>query len=119
MIMLLKYASFCVPNCVPVPTSSKIFATRMHRAHNIFVDHRFALLSQIVERDFWAELALKPKVSGENESEHSELCPSSDPETNVYSFGLLLLEIISGKLPYSKEQGPLLSWVSFISISSI
>ncbi|KAH7856321.1 hypothetical protein Vadar_000055 [Vaccinium darrowii] len=76
----------------------------------IFLTDDYA--AKIVERDFWAELALKPKVSGENESEHSELCPSSDPETNVYSFGLLLLEIISGKLPYSKEQGPLLSWAA-------
>ncbi|KAG5561906.1 hypothetical protein RHGRI_004823 [Rhododendron griersonianum] len=43
--------------------------------------------AKIVEIDFWAELALKSKISGENESEHSEPRPSSDPETNVYSFG--------------------------------
>ncbi|XP_052183464.1 protein MALE DISCOVERER 2-like [Diospyros lotus] len=44
------------------------------------------------------------------ESEDSELPPFSDPETNVYCFGVLLLEIISGKLRYSKEQGSLVNW---------
>ncbi|KAF7151441.1 hypothetical protein RHSIM_Rhsim02G0143600 [Rhododendron simsii] len=75
--------------------------------------------AKIVEIDFWAELALKSKISGENESEHSELRPSSDPETNVYSFGVLLLEIISGKLPYSEEQGPLVSWMNRLVVLSI
>ena len=70
-------------------------------------------VSQIAEISFWAELAAKSRV--ENESEHSELPPLSDAETNVYSFGVLLLEIISGKLHYSKERGPLVNWVHFKS----
>ncbi|WCJ27216.1 Leucine-rich repeat protein kinase family protein [Euphorbia peplus] len=55
------------------------------------------------------------KISGDStssESEHSVLPPLADPDTNIYSFGILLLEIISGKLPYSKEQGPLEKWAS-------
>ncbi|XP_057985362.1 protein MALE DISCOVERER 2-like [Hevea brasiliensis] len=40
-------------------------------------------------------------------SAHSTLPPLVDVETNVYCFGILLLEIISGKLKYSKEQGSL------------
>ncbi|XP_058749605.1 protein MALE DISCOVERER 2-like [Vicia villosa] len=33
-------------------------------------------------------------------------------DTNVYDFGILLLEIISGKLPHSEEQGNLVNWAS-------
>ncbi|XP_022723980.1 protein MALE DISCOVERER 2-like isoform X2 [Durio zibethinus] len=56
--------------------------------------------------------APKSKTSGDDESQHSELPPFVDPEVNVYSFGILLLEIISGKLPYSDEQGPLEKWAA-------
>lgn len=41
----------------------------------------------------------------------------ADPETNVYDFGLLLLEIISGKLPHSEEKGALVDLVNKISSS--
>ncbi|XP_022715756.1 protein MALE DISCOVERER 2-like isoform X2 [Durio zibethinus] len=57
-----------------------------------------------------SEAAPKLKTSGDGESQHSELPPFVDPEVNVYSFGILLLETISGKLPYSEEQGPLEKW---------
>ncbi|XWS15845.1 hypothetical protein CRYUN_Cryun34aG0036600 [Craigia yunnanensis] len=68
--------------------------------------------------DYAAKLAeissLQPapmsKTSDDAEPEHSELPPFVDTEVNVYSFGILLLEIISGKLPYSEEQGPLEKW---------
>ncbi|XVF27483.1 hypothetical protein REPUB_Repub14bG0111300 [Reevesia pubescens] len=56
------------------------------------------------------EAAPKSKSLGDGESKHSEFPPIVDPELNVYSFGILLLEIISGKLPYSEEQGPLERW---------
>lgn len=67
--------------------------------------------SQIAEISFGTGASSKSKISGENDSEHSELPPFSDPETNVYSFGIMLLEIISGKLPNKEEQGPLVNWV--------
>ncbi|XWS12506.1 hypothetical protein CRYUN_Cryun37aG0095100 [Craigia yunnanensis] len=57
-----------------------------------------------------SETVPKSKTSGDGESQHSELPPFVDPEVNVYSFGILLLEIISGKLPYSDEQGPVEKW---------
>lgn len=49
----------------------------------------------------------------DNKSEHSKLGPLADTEENVYCFGVLLLEIISGKFPYSEEHGPLVDWVIF------
>ncbi|KAE9594514.1 hypothetical protein Lal_00001311 [Lupinus albus] len=51
------------------------------------------------------------KTSGDD-SKKSELPPHADPETNVYNFGILLLEIISGKLPHSEEQGNLVNWAA-------
>ncbi|MBA0557866.1 hypothetical protein Golob_014908 [Gossypium lobatum] len=53
----------------------------------------------------------KSETSNDSESQHSsELPPLVDLEANVYNFGLLLLEIISGKLPCSEEQGPIEKW---------
>lgn len=39
-----------------------------------------------------------------------------DPETNVYSFGVLALEIISGRLAYSEEKGPIEKWVRKVNL---
>lgn len=45
--------------------------------------------------------------------ENSVLPPLADPETNIYSFGILMLEIISGKLPYCEEKElSIEKWVS-------
>ncbi|KAF5944551.1 hypothetical protein HYC85_018628 [Camellia sinensis] len=87
----------------PVPHSNV-------NSNAIFLTDDYA--AKIAEIGFWAEASSKHKNSGEGESEHSELPPISDPETNVYGFGVLLLELISGKLPYSDEQGPLMNWAA-------
>ncbi|XP_057797583.1 protein MALE DISCOVERER 1-like [Salvia miltiorrhiza] len=68
--------------------------------------------AKIADAGFWRELVAKSKNPAENESEHSELPPLADAETNVYSFGILMLETISGKLPYSEEQGLLMNWAA-------
>ncbi|KAF3971451.1 hypothetical protein ACB098_05G104100 [Castanea mollissima] len=68
--------------------------------------------AKIAEICFWTDVATKSKTSGEDDKENSELPPFADPETNVYSFGILLLEIISGKLQYSEEQGHLVNWAA-------
>lgn len=68
--------------------------------------------AKIAEISFWTDAATKSKTSGEDDKENSELPPFADPETNVYSFGILLLEIISGKLQYSEEQGHLVNWAA-------
>ncbi|XP_050223384.1 protein MALE DISCOVERER 2-like [Mercurialis annua] len=79
-------------------------------SHYIYLTDDYA--SKIAEVCFLPQYVRKSKISGDSESEHSELPPLADPETNVYSYGILLLEIISGKLPYSKEQGPLEKWAA-------
>lgn len=65
-----------------------------------------------VAETVWSGFLSKGKNADEDKSEHSELPPHADPETDVYNFGVMLLEIISGKLPFSDEQGPLLDWAS-------
>ncbi|GJR25729.1 male discoverer 2-like isoform X1 [Tanacetum coccineum] len=64
---------------------------------------------KVAEMGFWKDFISKPKDS---ESVHSALPPPIDMETNVYCFGVLMLEIITGKLPYSDHQGPLVAWVA-------
>lgn len=46
--------------------------------------------------------------------DQSSLSFSPEPETNVYSFGVLMLEIISGKLSDSDEEGSIIKWVKLI-----
>ncbi|XP_077252228.1 leucine-rich repeat protein kinase family protein isoform X2 [Tasmannia lanceolata] len=67
--------------------------------------------AKILEYSFWKDFVAKGKISRDEDADPSEL-PSTDTESNVYSFGMLLLEIISGKLPYSEEQGSLANWAA-------
>nr|CAN60298.1 hypothetical protein VITISV_017762 [Vitis vinifera] len=68
--------------------------------------------AKVAEISFWMDLATKSKIADEEQSEHSLLHPEADPESNVYSFGIMLLEIISGKVPYNEEQGSLVNWAT-------
>ncbi|KAJ9543581.1 hypothetical protein OSB04_023288 [Centaurea solstitialis] len=40
--------------------------------------------------------------------------PPSTPPSNVYSFGIILFELITGKIPHSADNGSLANWVSDI-----
>lgn len=46
--------------------------------------------------------------------EQTSLLLPPEPEANVHSFGVLMLEIISGKLSFSDEYGSIEQWVYFI-----
>lgn len=68
--------------------------------------------AKVAEICFTSKGSVTSKVSSNDESEHSHLPPLAEPETNVYSFGIVLLEIISGKLPYSEEHGAIEKWAA-------
>ena len=42
-----------------------------------------------------------------------------DVQGNTYAFGVLLLELISGRPPYCKDRGYLVDWVRHISLRAI
>ncbi|XP_027105541.1 protein MALE DISCOVERER 2 isoform X3 [Coffea arabica] len=65
--------------------------------------------AKIADIAFWDEFV---KKSAEHEGQQLEYPLLEDEESDVYNFGLLLLEVISGKLPYSEEHGSLLNWAA-------
>ncbi|XP_038985119.1 protein MALE DISCOVERER 2-like isoform X2 [Phoenix dactylifera] len=79
------------------------------QSNSIFLTDDYA--AKIADLSMWKEFtaaAAKRNTSGDDLDLSGS--PFSDPGTNIYSFGLITLEIISGKLPYSEEQGSLLNW---------
>ncbi|KAL6980741.1 non-specific serine,threonine protein kinase [Sarracenia purpurea var. burkii] len=54
--------------------------------------------TKVSDFGFWSQIAT------------SEMEPS--PESNVYSFGVILFEIVTGRLPYSVDIGSLEDWAS-------
>ncbi|XP_027339110.1 protein MALE DISCOVERER 2-like [Abrus precatorius] len=68
--------------------------------------------------DFAAKLAevtfrsiVTPAKTSGGDSKKIELSTQENIESNVYKFGILLLEVISGKLP-SSEEGNLVNWAA-------
>ncbi|KAG9133208.1 hypothetical protein Leryth_026885 [Lithospermum erythrorhizon] len=69
--------------------------------------------AKVGEISFWSEfMSNSKKKRDSSNSDHCDLATLPDEETNIYCFGLLLLEIISGKLPHSDEEGSLLNWAT-------
>ncbi|KAH9309192.1 hypothetical protein KI387_037103, partial [Taxus chinensis] len=75
--------------------------------------------AKLSDLDLWKEAAIKgDQMKSFSESEDfisyddMELSDthSLDGASNVFGFGVLLLEIISGKLPYTQDQGLLVNW---------
>lgn len=82
--------------------------SNLNSAAILLTDDFAAKLSEIS----FGKNVLTPANTTGGESHKSELPPPADPETDVYNFGVLLLEIISGKLPYSEEQGHLVNFAA-------
>ncbi|PIA59528.1 hypothetical protein AQUCO_00400428v1 [Aquilegia coerulea] len=62
---------------------------------------------KISDFGFWNEATMaKMRSTGIDDT------PSTDPETNIYSFGVILLEMITGRLSNSLDDGPLVAWAS-------
>lgn len=65
--------------------------------------------AKIADTSVWQEVISKEKMLKNDEIiEHNEPIPA-DPAGNVCSFGLLMLEIISGKPPYCEHEGSLVN----------
>ncbi|CAM8985858.1 unnamed protein product [Rhodiola kirilowii] len=79
------------------------------RSEDVFLTDDYA--AKIADTSFWANFIPKTK-SGEDEMENPSLPPITDPESNVYSFGIMLLEVISGQLPKSKDGSTIVNWAT-------
>lgn len=78
------------------------------RSDTIFMTDDYA--AKIADVGVWKEVATKAKTAKEDSSSRSEAPP--DLASNVYCFGTLLIEIISGKLPEPDNQESLCNWAA-------
>ncbi|KAL6003166.1 hypothetical protein ACLOJK_023389 [Asimina triloba] len=65
--------------------------------------------AKISDFAFWNDETKSKKCSCDTEL---PTMPSSELKSNVYSFGVILLEMMSGKLPYSENEGSIVDWAS-------
>ncbi|KAG0538874.1 hypothetical protein BDA96_03G274600 [Sorghum bicolor] len=63
--------------------------------------------AKIVDMSVWHEVYSRGNMPKDDDLVDHHERVAADPAGNVYSFGLLMLEIISGKPPYSEEKGSL------------
>lgn len=74
---------------------------------------------QLVDFESWKTIVSRSEKNTGAFGQEGAICvlPNSleqrhlDIQGNVYAFGVLLLEIISGRPPYCKEKGCLVDWV--------
>ncbi|KAF2545015.1 hypothetical protein F2Q70_00022174 [Brassica cretica] len=85
-------------------------------AHSKLVSSRIYLTddyaAKVGEVAFSSQTGLKSRKPMSGDLDQSSLPLPAEPETNVYSFGVLMLEIISGRLSESDEEGSILKWAS-------
>lgn len=87
-----------------------------------------SLILQLVDFESWKTILERSKKNAGSVANQGLVCvlPNSlearhlDTQGNIYAFGILLLEIISGRSPYCKEKGYLVDWVrNFIKFQLI
>jgi len=74
---------------------------------------------QLVDFESWKTILERSEKNSGSISSQGAVCvlPNSlearhlDTKGNIHAFGVLLLEIISGRPPYCKEKGYLVDWV--------
>ncbi|KAJ0242587.1 Protein MALE DISCOVERER 1 [Hirschfeldia incana] len=68
--------------------------------------------AKVGEIPFGSQTGLKLRKPTSGDLDKSLLPLPAEPETNVYNFGLLMLEIISGKPSDADEEGSITKWAS-------
>lgn len=77
------------------------------------------LLLQLVDFESWKNILSRSEKNSGNISNEGAICvlPNAlearhlDIQGNIYAFGVLLLEIVSGRPPYCEDKGCLVDWV--------
>lgn len=77
------------------------------------------LLLQLVDFESWKNILSRSEKNSGNISNEGAICvlPNAlearhlDIQGNIYAFGVLLLEIVSGRPPYCEDKGRLVDWV--------
>lgn len=78
---------------------------------------------QLVDFERWNDIIAKSKRHSGHIINDDSINSIEDPQphrsqfrnvqSNTYSFGVILLELILGKSPYCQERGTLLDWVRY------
>lgn len=79
------------------------------QSNSIFLTDDYS--AKVCDICIWKELVARRKKSMDEDNDPSN-SPCPDSKGNVYNFGMLLLETISGKLQYSNEEGSILNWAA-------
>ncbi|XP_065005499.1 protein MALE DISCOVERER 2 isoform X3 [Musa acuminata AAA Group] len=79
------------------------------RSSSILISEDFA--AKVTDLSVWNEIVAKQKTHGAGDLDQSESL-SVDPARNVHDFGILMLEIVSGKVPNPEEPESLLNLVA-------
>lgn len=80
---------------------------------------------QLVDFESWKTILSRSEKSSGSISSEGAVCVLSsslerrhlDVQGNIYAFGVLLLEIVSGRPPYCKDNGSIVDWVRIIATS--
>ncbi|KAF8721403.1 hypothetical protein HU200_023116 [Digitaria exilis] len=80
-----------------------LVAPRSFDSTTIYLTDDFA--AKVSDLEFWNETKGHNSTSG-------DLTSSSELENIVFKYGIVLLEILTGRVPHSEEDGPLEHWAS-------
>ncbi|GAA0151124.1 hypothetical protein LIER_37232 [Lithospermum erythrorhizon] len=86
-------------------------ALRDLQSSSIYLTEDYA--AKIADYSFWDD-PTSENLGASTTTELSEI-PSADPETNVYNLGIILFEMITGRLPHSTGDDSLMDWVLYTS----
>ena len=113
MHRLVLHLLLLVISCLKSPTWSdnQLFLLRVSLQLVDFECWKMMFSRQFISRHEKApgQLNSKSPFPGHGDSVEDK---QADIQANTFAFGVILLEIISGRLPYCKDKGYLVDWVS-------